>query len=219
MGRKPRVSPGNSAPPLIPLQHVSGTKQEFPPQHALGQPHPSTPNGDGSHAQSSRSGTGYYGAPVPSHPPPYPPLAYHEQPGVVGGGPPGNGMTYDASGNPSYLYSTTAAAVAAAASQNSPGPGPTQAPGPLVDFAPPGADHLSSQHGSGGGFVAPGNPWHDWTAAMADSQDRYSANALLNLHAAPLRGSVEAPPGGDASAQMQWPLLIFHVDAGAPSGA
>lgn len=70
------------------------------------------------------------------------------------------------------------------------------------------------------------NGWHDWTAAIADSQtDRYSANALLTLGAGrPGDGNPAASLGsaGAASADVgivapsgstthlgQWPLLLF----------
>jgi hypothetical protein len=70
------------------------------------------------------------------------------------------------------------------------------------------------------------NGWHDWTAAIADSQtDRYSANALLTLGAgrpsdgnpaAGLGGGVSVSadmgmvgPSGSATHPGQWPLLLF----------
>ena len=202
---------GRKSPQAAP-QHGPGAKREFPPQQTASQPHPSAASGDGPQPQLGRPGTGYYGGPVPSQSSPYPPLAYHEQPGVGGG--PSNGIPYDVAGNPPYIYSTAEAA----ASQSNPGSDHNQAPNPLVDFASHAIDPLSGQNG-GGSFMTPGNPWHDWTAAMAEPPDRYSANALLNLHAAQHRVSVEHTPGGDAAAQMQWPLLLFHVDTGTVSGA
>ncbi|KMQ81394.1 hypothetical protein RF55_26467 [Lasius niger] len=65
-----------------------------------------------------------------------------------------------------------------------------------------------------------GNTWHDWTAAIADCQERYSANALLalgNTGRGSMTSSVLAdgavaqtagemgmvPPGN------QWPLIMF----------
>lgn len=69
-----------------------------------------------------------------------------------------------------------------------------------------------------------GNTWQDWTAAVVDNQDRYSANALMSL------GSSDPRPGANVdgstvglgvsmngtpattSATMQWPLLLFSAD-------
>ncbi|KAI0509076.1 fungal-specific transcription factor domain-containing protein [Xylaria bambusicola] len=80
-----------------------------------------------------------------------------------------------------------------------------------------------------------GNTWHDWTAAVVDSQDRYSANALMSLGGANnhrpsgsiLDGSNDAansmsvgtmsmsnPTLTSSSAQMQWPLLLFTDGVG-----
>ncbi|KAJ3566039.1 hypothetical protein NPX13_g7284 [Xylaria arbuscula] len=78
-----------------------------------------------------------------------------------------------------------------------------------------------------------GNTWHDWTAAVVDNQDRYSANALMSLGGANNhRPSGSILDGNDAntmnvgtmgmsnpamttsSAQMQWPLLLFTDGVG-----
>lgn len=86
--------------------------------------------------------------------------------------------------------------------------------------------------------IVGGNPWHDWTAAIADSQERYSANALLTLGG----GSGAGRPGDHvegvgpsdalsaAAASLgiglgvnsthtgQWPLLLFHDGTGNSGG-
>ncbi|GAP85250.1 putative transcription factor [Rosellinia necatrix] len=77
-----------------------------------------------------------------------------------------------------------------------------------------------------------GNTWHDWTAAVVDNQDRYSANALMSLGGANgHRSSGSILDGGGVngmnvgtmsmnnttmttSAQMQWPLLLFSDGVG-----
>ncbi|KAI0975298.1 fungal-specific transcription factor domain-containing protein [Xylaria arbuscula] len=75
-----------------------------------------------------------------------------------------------------------------------------------------------------------GNTWHDWTAAVVDNQDRYSANALMSLGGASNHrpsGSIldnngtngmnvgtmsMSNPALTSSAQMQWPLILFSTD-------
>ncbi|KAI0799180.1 fungal-specific transcription factor domain-containing protein [Xylaria sp. FL0064] len=77
-----------------------------------------------------------------------------------------------------------------------------------------------------------GNTWHDWTAAVVDNQDRYSANALMSLGGANNHrpsGSILDSSGANgmnvgsmsmnnpaltSSAQMQWPLLLFTDGVG-----
>ncbi|KAJ8128925.1 hypothetical protein O1611_g4708 [Lasiodiplodia mahajangana] len=77
-----------------------------------------------------------------------------------------------------------------------------------------------------------GNTWHDWTAAVVDSQDHYSASALMSLgNANSHRPSGSILDGGavngmavgtmsmnnptmTTSAQMQWPLLLFSDGVG-----
>jgi hypothetical protein len=77
-----------------------------------------------------------------------------------------------------------------------------------------------------------GNTWHDWTAAVVDNQDRYSANTLMSLGGANAQrpsGSILDGAGANgmnmgtmsmsnatmtSSAQMQWPLLLFTDGVG-----
>jgi hypothetical protein len=77
-----------------------------------------------------------------------------------------------------------------------------------------------------------GNTWQDWTAAVVDNQDRYSANALMSLGAGarPSSGVNDGTPntpgmgmgvGNMAGANVptsannsQWPLLLFHEGTG-----
>ncbi|OTB01323.1 hypothetical protein M426DRAFT_323591 [Hypoxylon sp. CI-4A] len=69
-----------------------------------------------------------------------------------------------------------------------------------------------------------GNTWQDWTAAVVDNQDRYSANTLMSLGGSDLRAgtsvdgtsanglglgvSMNGTPAA-TTATMQWPLLLF----------
>ncbi|KAH8681821.1 fungal-specific transcription factor domain-containing protein [Xylariales sp. PMI_506] len=82
-----------------------------------------------------------------------------------------------------------------------------------------------------------GNTWQDWTAAV--DQDRYSANALMALGAAPRPtntmndGGAAGGPGDPSmgmavgmngatvptTAAMQWPLLLFHDGSAGVGGA
>ncbi|KAK8857317.1 transcription factor [Apiospora arundinis] len=73
-----------------------------------------------------------------------------------------------------------------------------------------------------------GNTWQDWTAAIVDNQDRYSANALMSLGHGARSGNIvndgsnggqpdlgmgvgmNGAPGVPVTATMQWPLLLFH---------
>ncbi|UQC87578.1 uncharacterized protein CLUP02_13095 [Colletotrichum lupini] len=150
---------------------------------------------------------------------PYPSLAYTEQP------PSTNTMasTSNFEVNNGYAYTP-------AATQPTNGEDNTAETNPLIAFASQATQHVADPAGSAAAAellwrqsASQGNTWHDWTAAMADSQDRYSANALLTLGGgsrdptsvteaatAADMASVTAPVG-------QWPLIIFD-GAGAPGG-
>ncbi|KAF6843707.1 transcription factor [Colletotrichum musicola] len=149
---------------------------------------------------------------------PYPSLAYAEQPS-------------------SNSLATTAAFEANNSYSYTPG---VQAPGgtdensaetnPLIAFASQATQHVADPSGTAAAAellwrqsASHGNTWHDWTAAMADSQDRYSANALLTL------GGGTRDPGAVTEAATvaemaavtapvgQWPLLLF--DGAGVTGA
>lgn len=78
------------------------------------------------------------------------------------------------------------------------------------------------------GTPGAGSTWQEWTAAVVDNQDRYSANALMALGASARPSSVnDGPPqppemgmGGLDGANVppagnsQWPLLLFHDGTG-----
>jgi hypothetical protein len=70
-----------------------------------------------------------------------------------------------------------------------------------------------------------GNTWHDWTSAIADTQDRFSASTLLTLggntrDASTSTGVTASPSANDINNIQnggQWPLIIF--DQMAPNGS
>lgn len=86
--------------------------------------------------------------------------------------------------------------------------------------------------------IVGGNPWHDWTAAIAHSQERYSANALLTLGGGSggrpgdhVEGGVGQSDALSAAAvglgigigvssthAGQWPLLLFLDGTGNGGG-
>lgn len=171
----------------------------------------------------------------------YPPIPYGDS---SGHGP--NNMQYD--GNHQFMYAqgpdqVTAAHVQAQsqaqvqgqAQQNTQPPSQAQTPvtdhNPLTAFATQATqiaqpDMLWRQQAAA---ATGGNTWQDWTAAIVDNQDRYSANALMSLGHGARSGNLNVNdgssggqpdlgmsvgmnggPGVPATAAMQWPLLLFH---------
>ncbi|KAF3799061.1 Protein SIP4 [Colletotrichum gloeosporioides] len=146
---------------------------------------------------------------------PYPSLAYAEQPG-------NNSLAANAAFEANNAYSYTPAVQATGADETS------AETNPLIAFASQATQHVADPTGSAAAAellwrqsASQGNTWHDWTAAMADSQDRYSANALLTLGGGPRdpnavseaatvaeMAAVTAAPVG------QWPLLLFDGPGG-----
>lgn len=149
---------------------------------------------------------------------PYPSLAYAEQPSS-------NSLATTAAFEANNSYSYTPGVQATA------GTGDNSAEtNPLIAFASQATQHVADPTGTAAAAellwrqsASHGNTWHDWTAAMADSQDRYSANALLTL------GGGSRDPGGVSEAATaaemaavtapvgQWPLLLF--DGASVTGA
>ncbi|KAK8034050.1 hypothetical protein PG993_009045 [Apiospora rasikravindrae] len=171
----------------------------------------------------------------------YPPIPYGDS---SGHGP--NNMQYD--GNHQFMYAQAPDQVTAAhvqaqnqaqvqgqAQQNTQPPSQAQTPvtdhNPLTAFAAQATqiaqpDMLWRQQAAA---ASGGNTWQDWTAAIVDNQDRYSANALMSLGHGARSGSMNVndgsnggqpdlgmgvgmngAPGVPATATMQWPLLLFH---------
>ncbi|KAK2778815.1 transcription factor [Colletotrichum kahawae] len=147
---------------------------------------------------------------------PYPSLAYAEQPG-------NNNLAANAAFEANNAYSYTPAVQATGGADET-----SAETNPLIAFASQATQHVADPTGSAAAAellwrqsASQGNTWHDWTAAMADSQDRYSANALLTLGGGPRdpnavseaatvaeMAAVTAAPVG------QWPLLLFDGPGG-----
>lgn len=193
---------------------------------------PSPPNSSDSPSEQRSAGTtngsSYYDPGLPGGSTPYPSLNYHEQ---GSSGPAshqnGNGMApgavYEPANGTQYV---------AAVDQVS------STPNPLIAFASQATQHVAGQAGEDwrpqaqliGHNVT--NTWHDWTAAIADSQDRYSANALLTLGSGRVGDAglgqhvVEHVNQGESmdiapvptSQTGQWPLLLFNDGTGGVDG-
>ncbi|KAK0624531.1 hypothetical protein B0T17DRAFT_492208 [Bombardia bombarda] len=192
-------------------------------------------------SSDTTSGNGYYDSTVGGSTASYPSLDYsnlaagNSEAHANGG----NGVSgaYDATTGASYMYTgtpgvSTPTVPSAATGEQQP------TPNPLIAFASQATQHVA---GHVAGHAADdwrptaqlmthnaGNTWHDWTAAIADSQDRYSASALLTLGSS-RQGDIgsamidhvnqgEAMVGGVPTSHAgQWPLLLFHDGPGAVS--
>lgn len=159
---------------------------------------------------------GYYHDAGVNEQTPYPALTYAEQSQV--------GIPPSAYATEAMFYSTTAQ-VAAAAVAGTSLPASSQA-NPLIAFPSQAAQHVTAQPSADMLWQGRGNTWHDWTTAIADSQDRYSASALLTLGGGsrdPAAPGEPAPPMGPsndvngASQGGQWPLILF--DPVVPDGS
>ncbi|KND91044.1 Transcriptional activator protein acu-15 [Tolypocladium ophioglossoides CBS 100239] len=141
---------------------------------------------------------------------PYPTLAYGDPPRS-------NAAASTYQSEPAMFYSTAPAAAAV--------PDGSAQPNPLAGFASQPPQHIPTQAPADIMWQAGrGNTWHDWTAAIADSQERYSASALLTL-GNPGRGSgasgvLADGTVGQAAGDMgmvppgaQWPLIMFDHHA------
>lgn len=142
-----------------------------------------------------------------------PRLAYEEQPQ-------GSAAASAYPSEPGMFYNATPAAAVVSNS--------SAQPSPMATFVSQPPQHVSTQAPADmmwqGGS---GNTWHDWTAAMADCPERYSANALLALGNTG-RGAVASPSVlaggavGQAGGEMgmvppgaPWPLVMFdHMTQG-----
>jgi hypothetical protein len=102
------------------------------------------------------------------------------------------------------------------------------APNPLIEFASQATQQVAQPAATPDivwrQTAGQGNIWDQWTAAIADSQDRYSATALMNLGSGARDSSIVASEstvtaGSDVdnagTSTSQWPLLLF--DAPAPT--
>ncbi|KAK7418172.1 hypothetical protein QQX98_004147 [Neonectria punicea] len=150
---------------------------------------------------------------------PYPPIAYGEQAqGSIAS------SNYEAEA--AMFFSTSAqAAVAAAAAVTTVQDVSGAQSNPLIAFASQATQHVADQPAPELIWQGRGNnTWHDWTAALADNQERYSATALLTLGGGP-RDSTSIPvvPEGASLATNnmngvqhggQWPLTLFDTPNG-----
>jgi hypothetical protein len=160
-----------------------------------------------------------------------PTIGYVDQPGLAvpqtNGS--GAGAPYEPADSSQYLYPQPPAVSSASVPSVNPVDQPAPAPNPLIAFASQATQHVSGQTGEEWRPQAQpfshnmGNTWQQWTAAIADRQDHYSANALLTLNSSrpgDLGPSTEHVNQGDGIATAnthagQWPLLLFH-DGSAP---
>ncbi|EGO53347.1 hypothetical protein NEUTE1DRAFT_92544 [Neurospora tetrasperma FGSC 2508] len=205
--------------PLLPFKQPLNS-------NGIASSHSVTPN---DHRSSvSTNGTGYYDGSAT----PYQTMSVNEN--SADAHQTSNGVSlaaYDPSGGSvQYLYATATPTsstappqtVAAVMDQTS------SAINPLIAFASQATQHVSTtgQPGTGAEEWRPqvhpqfavasvasnapnNNAWHDWAAAMADSQERYSANALLTL------GSTRP---GDVSGAGMVDHSHAHVNGGAGHG-
>lgn len=227
-----KQSPQQQTYPSLPSGPSSGSSHHNPATD----PSLAAANGTSNPGMASRNNYYAESAPEPSS---YPPIPYNDPSG------------HDYTGQDPYMYAqagqVTAAHVQAQAqahvqAQVQTHPQQTQAPigdpNPLSTFAaqatsmqPPSADMMWRQ----GTPAAAGNAWQDWTAAVVDNQDRYSANALMSLGAgarpsSAVNDDTSNTPGMSmgvggmnganvpATPNTQWPLLLFHEGPGGMGG-
>jgi hypothetical protein len=241
MGRKPGSPSSQGA-----------LKQQSPPYQQAMKPKQQTDNSlvpssagaapSDQRNSSTTNGNNYYDAGVGAPIGQYPPLSYNDQtPGGANVNQNGNGTGESADGA-QYLYAAASAATAATASSTAATmEQAAAAQNPLIAFASQATQHvagqatenwpgaqtqLMSQH------TNPANTWQDWTNAIQDThaipdtQERYSANALLTLNAGrpgdvTTGGVVDHVSQADAMGTThsgQWPLLLFHDGSGGVSG-
>ncbi|KAK4223838.1 transcriptional activator protein acu-15 [Podospora fimiseda] len=239
MGRKPLASPEVKQQSTSPYQRSSVPLKQ-------GSANPPTPASNGTPAEAQMNGNGYYNTGLPNSATPYPALAYPDQTSAAGTGHQNGTSHFDSADGASYLYA--AASAATAASSASPNLDP--ATNPLVAFASQATQHVAVQSPDDWRpqaaaqaaqaaaaaqmltHAAHANAWHDWTAAIAaagagsNSQERYSANALLTLGGSGRPGDDQGGSGGGADGlgvgaahAGQWPLLLFNPDNPGIGGA
>ncbi|CEI68212.1 unnamed protein product [Fusarium venenatum] len=171
-------------------------------------PTPQVPSTASSGNTGEVSAKSYFPEPEISGQAPYPTLAYNE--------PTPNNLPAYATGTMFYNTSPQAAVSTSALSSS------VAQVNPMLAFSQsaqvPQPDML---------WQGRGNTWHDWTSAIADTQDRFSASTLLTLGGNTRDAStgagvpgVTASPANDINNIQnggQWPLIIF--DQMAPNGS
>lgn len=108
---------------------------------------------------------------------------------------------------------------------------------PLVAFASQATQHMPPNNEAMYIWNGRGNTWQDWTAAIADTNDRYSADALLTLGGGAMHHQGDQPmdssfiigqgnslgqQGGGMHQAAQpgqtWPIMMFDNNNSATSG-
>ncbi|OAA50161.1 C6 transcription factor FacB [Beauveria brongniartii RCEF 3172] len=156
---------------------------------------------------------GYYGEQPMATQPNYQTMAYgaaHQQTMSP------DGYQADAS----MLYSNPATSVAPMANSS-------VSENPLIAFASQATQHMPPSAEADYMWTGRGSSWQDWTAAIADRNDRYSATALLTLGGGAMQpqsnqpmdsafimshgNSLEQQAGGIQAAQpgQTWPIMMF----------
>ncbi|KAF4963434.1 hypothetical protein FSARC_8531 [Fusarium sarcochroum] len=144
---------------------------------------------------------------------PYPTLTYNEHPQ--------NSMAPPAYDAGAMFYNTSAQGAVAATTSAL--PSSVAQTNPMLAFSQPVQVPQPDMLWQGRG-----NTWHDWTTAIADNQDRFSASTLLTLGGstrdasagAGVPGVTSSPSANDINSIQQggqWPLIIF--DQVAPNGS
>lgn len=242
MGRKPGTSPTQA---LVKQQPTSPFPQAITSQKAASN-NPSTPTTSDTAGEqrnpAATNGSAYYDASAGTAAP-YPALSYGDQASNGAGAHTstndiGVGGAFDSADTTQYMYAANSAVSAATGPAVSPAmEQAASAPNPLIAFASQATQHVAGEVGDEWRHQPPpptlmsqhnnsSNTWHDWTAAIADSQDRYSASALLTLggsrpaaevgvgatveHVPNQGGGLAVGVAAGSHAAGQWPLLLFH---------
>lgn len=202
MRNKDRKPSHSDTPPVMKQEPQSQT-----PSFQVFQPPAAIPNGTSQHDVPSK---GYYQNGNINGQTPYPQLTYA-------------GQTQEHIASTGYnpetamFHHTSAQAVAAATVPDVSAPHTN----PLVAFASQATQQVAPA-GPDMMWQNRGNTWHDWTAAIADSQDRYSASALLTLgggarDAMAGTGVPEVNTGASTNdingVAQQWPMMLFEPSA------
>lgn len=128
-----------------------------------------------------------------------------------------------------YNTSSQAAADAAAAAATTVGVPDGSSQANALAFSSQAGQHLGTQAPTDMMWHARGNTWQDWAAAIAHTQDRYSASALLALgngrtHSHITPSMIPDGTDGQGTTDMgvvphgaQWPLIMFDHNTASGS--
>ncbi|TQV94056.1 C6 transcription factor FacB [Cordyceps javanica] len=209
--------------PHKPIQpHTEGSSHAISQASQQAQPQAASANEAVSVADADASNKGYYSDQSMATTQSYQPLSYgaaHQQDMSPSG--------YQA--DASMLYSNPTSTVASMADSSVP-------TNPLIAFAPQATPHMPANTEAGYMWNGSGNTWQNWTAAIADTDERYSANSLLlgggvvqHQTAQPLdssfiinHGASLGQQGGGmpppAQSGQTWPIMMFdNHNNSAPS--